>query len=124
MMKNGCAAAALIILLALTGCVDEPPASVNSICPRITRDDLRSRFGEPLRTEAAGPSGEIWYYRFVSWSNHPTGSSETVHDFNGQSSTVTVGWQFTRVSDERPVHISPDGYVIEPVPEGRIVQKE
>lgn len=115
---------ALMSLLALTGCLDAPQAPANSVRLGMSRDDLRSRFGEPMRIEAAGQAGEIWYYRFVSWSNHPTGSTETVHDFNGQTSSVTVGWQFTRETEERPVHISPDGYVVDPLPEGKIVQKE
>lgn len=111
--------------MALTGCVDDAPRhNGNSVRLGMSRDDLRSRFGEPKRIEAAGPAGEIWYYRFVSWLNHPTGSTETVHDFNGQTSSVTVGWQFTRVAEEQPVHLSSDGYVVEPVPEGKIVQKE
>lgn len=122
--KKGCTTAALMVLAALTGCVDAPPDNHNSVIVGMTRDDMRSRFGEPIRIEAAGAAGENWYYRFVSWSNHPTGSSETVHDFTGQTSSVTVGWQFTRVAEERPVHISPDGYVVDPLPEGKIVHKE
>ena len=123
-MKMGCIAVALMTLLALTGCVDAPQPPANSLRLGMTRDDLRSRYGEPMRIEADGAAGENWYYRFVSWSNHPTGSSETIHDFNGQTSSVTVGWQFTRASEERPIHISPGGYVVEPLPEGKIVQKE
>ena len=124
-MKTGYILATLISALALTGCVDDAPRrDGNSVLLGMSRDDLRSRFGEPMRIEAAGPAGEIWYYRFVSWSNHPTGSTETVHDFGGQTSSVTVGWQFTHVTEERPVRISSDGYVVEPVPEGKIVQKE
>jgi hypothetical protein len=123
-MKTGFIVVALMSLLVVTGCVDAPHPPANSVRLGMTRDDLRSRFGEPLRVESAGPAGENWYYRFVSWSNHPTGSTETVHDFGGQTSSVTVGWQFTRVTEERPIHISPDGYVLEPLPEGKIVQKE
>ena len=91
----------------------------------MSRDDLKLHFGEPVRVEPVASGGEDWYYRFVSWSNGPAPESGATEDFRGgeRISTVTVGWQVTRDSDVRPIHVSSEGYVIEPLPNGKIVRK-
>jgi hypothetical protein len=88
----------------------------------MARDDLKARFGEPLRVEHAASGGEDWYYRFASWKSHPTGESGSSEDVGGKTSYVTVGLEFSKESEELPVHISPEGYVIEPVPEGKVIK--
>jgi outer membrane protein assembly factor BamE (lipoprotein component of BamABCDE complex) len=112
-------------LLALTGCESLPETSDIAVRSGMSRDDLRLHFGEPLRVEPAGSGGEDWYYRFVTWSNGPAPESGATEDFRGgeRISTVTVGWQVNRDSDERPIHVSSEGFVIEPLPNGKIVKK-
>ena len=89
----------------------------------MSRDYLRRHFGEPLRIEIAASGGEDWYYRFVSWSNGPTSDTGATYDSGQRLSTVTAGWQITRDSNVQPIHVSSEGYVVEPIPAGKVVQK-
>jgi len=110
-----------IFSLMLMGCEETPAPSHASVRSGMTRDGLRSRFGEPLRIEPAVAGGEDWYYRFVYWKGQPTGSSETTEEFGQKTSSVTVGWEESRTVEEKAVHLSQDGIVVEPIPQGRIV---
>lgn len=111
-------------LFLLAGCVDESAPSPRPVRLGWSREDLRERFGEPLRIEKVGGGGEDWFYNFVSYGSHPSGSSEQrVDEFGNRDSSVIIGWQFTRETEVRAIHVSADGHVIEPVPEGKVVPK-
>ena len=105
----------------LTGCADAPETSENHLRLGLSRDQLRARFGEPLRIESHGANGEDWYYHFVSWDKHPTYTEDTSNEFGQRTTTSSVGIQFTHTSEELPVHVSADGHVIGPLPEGKVV---
>ncbi len=110
-------------LFALAGCESLPETSDIAVRRGMTRDDLKLHFGEPLRIEAAASGGEDWYYRFVSWKTTPTGESGTSVDPGGTTSYVSVELQTSRDTGEQPIHVSSEGYVIEPLPNGKVVQK-
>jgi hypothetical protein len=109
-------------LLLLTGC--ESPTQTSEIKLRLgmSRDEVKSYYGDPLRIEPAQSEGENWYYHFVSWDKHPTEEAGTREDTAGKTSYVSVGYEFTKNTEERPVHISTNGVVIEPLPEGKVVK--
>lgn len=113
---------AAIGLLLLAGCAGETQTAKPPLHSGMSSAALKSRFGEPLRIEPSPAGGEDWYYHFVSWKTQPSGSSETSHEFGQPTSSVTVGLEISRNSEDRPVHVSPEGYVTDPLPEGRIVK--
>jgi hypothetical protein len=86
----------------------------------MTSDDLQFFYGKPLRIEPDASGGEDWYYTFVSWSKPEVGGTSW-HDPAAQSSTVAVDVSSTRTREDLPIHLSKDGYVIEPIPIGKIV---
>lgn len=86
----------------------------------MSRTDLRVYFGEPLRIERGPWGGEDWYYRFAAWKTGPTGSTGTTEEFGERTSYVSVGLAFSKDTEERPIHLSAEGYVIEPLPKGRV----
>ena len=110
-------------LLVLAGCASAPKTPDITLRVGMARDDLRLYFGEPLRIESVASGGEDWYYRFASWETHPTGSTSTTEDFGEKTSWVSVGLGFSKHAQERPIHVSPEGYVIEPLPKGKIVKE-
>jgi outer membrane protein assembly factor BamE (lipoprotein component of BamABCDE complex) len=110
----------LLVLATLDACVsvsDSPTLFVG-----MTRDRLKSHFGEPLRVERASSGGEDWYYSFASWRRPDIEAS----GYNeGTSSSVSVSVTFSDQSNTQdcPIHLSPDGYVLGPLPVGKIVRK-
>jgi hypothetical protein len=88
----------------------------------MSRDDLKSHFGAPLRVEPANSGGENWYYHFVAWKAQPTDAEVTKSDYGDKTTQVTAGLQISRDTEERAIHVSAEGYVIEPLPEGKIVR--
>jgi hypothetical protein len=116
-----------IILLAVTvfvlvGCASTPKTADTAVQLGMSRDALRLYFGEPLRIKSGASGTEDWYYRFVAWKAQPTGSTETSEDFGEKTSYVSVGLEFWRNAEERPIHLSSEGYVIEPLPRGKVVK--
>ena len=89
----------------------------------MSRDDLKLHFGEPLRVVPDPAGGEDWYYRFVSWQTTPSSDSGTSVDSGGITSYASVSLEATRDTGEQPIHISSEGYVVEPIPAGKAVQK-
>ena len=120
-MRPICLLAFAAGLFLLAGCADAPETSENHLRLGLTRDQLRVRFGEPLRIESHGAEGEDWYYRFVSYDKQPTYSEDTSNEYGQRTTTGSVGIQFTRTVGESPVHLSADGRVIAPLPEGKVV---
>ena len=105
--------------LVLAGCVTE--SDVPHLYAGMSRDRLRARFGEPHRVEHTGGGGEDWYYAF---SNPLQIQGSSYHDEQTRSDSASVGISYTVGADpqERPVHLSPEGYVIEPLPSGHIMR--
>jgi hypothetical protein len=88
----------------------------------MSRDRLKSRFGEPIRVERLPSGGEDWYYSFASWRN-PDIETSVNNDGLSRSASVSVTFSDQNSTQEHPIHVSPDGYVIEPLPVGRIIGK-
>ena len=112
---------ALFAAAALAGCVtdsDRPRVRVG-----MSRDDLRSRFGEPLRIESAASGGEDWYYSFVSWGTPQIEATASHDNFGAGRDSVSIGLSSTWSTQECPIHLSGDGFVVEPIPDGKIVGK-
>lgn len=112
---------ALLAAAALAGCVTD------SDRPRVragmSRDALRSYFGEPSRIEPVAAGGEDWYYSFAAWSTPQMDGTASRDAFDPTSSSVSVTVSSTWSTQECPIHISADGYVIEPIPGGKLVGK-
>jgi len=114
--------ATALSLLLFTGCATGPDATYSTVLEGMTRTNLRYNFGEPLRIEPRSGGGEDWYYHFSSWQSQPTGSSGTVDDFGQKTQYASGGLSFSKAVVELPVHLSPDGYVITPLPKGKVVK--
>ena len=103
----------------LAGCATESDAP--HLYTGMSRDRLRAKFGEPHRVEPTPVGGEDWYYAF---SNPIQMLGSNYHDEQTRTDSASAGISYTVGADpqERPVHLSPEGYVIEPLPGGRIVR--
>jgi hypothetical protein len=110
-----------ISLFMLAGCASGPEPADVAVRLGMSRDHLRLHFGEPLRIESAADGGEDWYYRFVSWKTHAIGESGTMGEYGERTSYVSVGLEFSKDPEECPIHVSAEGYVIEPLPNGKVV---
>jgi len=91
----------------------------------MSRTELRVMYGEPLRIEANASGGEDWYYHFYSRLKVPnvsgTVTSET--DFQGNPvSSTTEDVQLGSDTDEAPIHLSREGYVVPPLPSGKVLK--
>ena len=92
----------------------------------MSRDDLRFYFGEPLRIERTASGREDWYYRFGTRQPRVVGESGTVTEFDGQTTYATMEMNLAKGDDDRPllpIHVSAEGYVIEPLPEGFVSRR-
>jgi hypothetical protein len=108
--------------LLLAGCATETRTADVAVRAGMSRVDLRAYFGEPLRIERNPSGGEDWYYRFIAWKTRPVGESGTREEFGERTSYVSVGLEFSRPIEERPVHVCAEGFVIGPVPTGKVVK--
>jgi hypothetical protein len=88
----------------------------------MSRDDLRACFGEPLRIEPAPTGGENWFYRFTGWSRPEIGGETSRDMFDPNVNTVSITLSSSHGTHESAVHISGDGYVVDPLPAGKIVR--
>ena len=112
---------ALSAAAAVAGCVTEPELGRSPIRVGMPREDLRFFFGEPLRIERTDSGGEDWFYRFES-SSTPQMDGAVSHDVADGSDSVWVSMSpSSKGKEERPIHLSVDGRVIEPIPEGKIL---
>lgn len=112
---------ALGVVALLGGCAtpDDESVSDSAVHTGMSRDRLKSRYGEPLRVEHTASGGEDWYYRFVlrkSIREDVTTSSDAL----GTTTSYSATWEPGKIIEERPIHLSPEGFVIEPVPEGKV----
>jgi hypothetical protein len=106
----------------LAGCASDPKHAYTSVLEGMSRNNLRYYFGEPLRIEPATSGGENWYYRFSSLRSKPVGASGKSEDFGEQTSYVSVGLEFSKQVEELPVHVSVEGFVVPPVPKGKVLK--
>ena len=88
----------------------------------MSRDDLKLFFGNPVRVEPGANGGEDWYYRFFGWRSDTTLDSGTSMSGGDVSSYTNASVAISRDTTEAPVHVSALGYVVEPIPEGKIVR--
>ena len=90
----------------------------------MTKTELESRFGKPLRMEKHRDGREDWFYKFATQEmvSEPVYEAE-VNEFE---QTVSVGRSFgtTTTIQEEAVHLSPSGRVFGTVPKGRAVLEE
>jgi len=115
----------LFAAIALAGCVTE--SDPDSYRPRLragmSRDDLRACFGAPLRIEGADGGGENWYYTFIV-GDIPQANTTTSYDYSGtRTDSISVTLPDTQNKQELPIRVSPEGYVLEPIPDGHIVRR-
>ena len=118
MLRRFLLVTALLLAIVMVGaCVTEYDAP--TLFVGMSRDRLRARFGEPLRVEHTSAGGEDWYYSF---SGPPEVQADSYHDEQSNSGSVSVTISSSTSRQECPVHLSPEGYVIEPLPRGHIVR--
>lgn len=120
-MKNIVIALSIMVL---AGCASAPEKQYTRVLEGMSRNNLRYYFGEPLRIEPVGAGDENWYYRFSSWKAAPTGTSGTTVDTvtGDRTDYASAGLNFSKDIVELPVHISADGFVVKPVPDGKVVK--
>jgi hypothetical protein len=107
----------LLAVLLAAGCATDSDAP--HLYVGMSRDRLKARFGEPRRVEHTAAGGEDWYYSFSSPSE-VQGSSYRDTQINSVSASLTISGDTGK--EERPVHLSSEGYVIEPLPGGHIAR--
>jgi outer membrane protein assembly factor BamE (lipoprotein component of BamABCDE complex) len=121
-MKTKCIVLSAISLFVFAGCSTTDDTAYGSVHEGMSRNVLRANCGEPLRIEPGTYGGEDWYYHFSSWETQPTGSSGTSDDFGQQTTYVSASLSFSKEVVELPVHVSPDGFVVPPLPKGKVVK--
>jgi hypothetical protein len=109
-------------LFIFAGCATNDETRYSTVLEGMSRNVLRANFGEPLRIEPAAAGGEDWYYRFSSWQTQPTGSSGTNDDFGQPTTYASAGLAFSKQVVELPVHVSAEGFVVPPLPKGKVVK--
>ena len=108
--------------LVLAGCASSPETSDIRVRTGMSRDDLKLFFGNPVRIQATSDGCEDWYYRFRGWRSDSSSESGTAIGTGGTSSYGNASVQFSQDTEEAAVHVSADGHVVEPIPEGKIVR--
>jgi outer membrane protein assembly factor BamE (lipoprotein component of BamABCDE complex) len=120
MMKGSCFLS-VIVACVLAGC-SSTPKTYSTVLEGMSRNVLRSYFGEPLRVEPGASGGEVWYYSFSTWQTQPTGSSGVSEEFGERTTYVSAGLEFSKQVEEMPVRISPEGFVVPPLPRGKVLK--
>jgi outer membrane protein assembly factor BamE (lipoprotein component of BamABCDE complex) len=111
---------AILGLYLLAACASNPKHAYTTVVEGMSRNNLRYYFGEPLRIVPTASGGEDWYYRFASWKTKPTGTAATHEEYGAPTTYVSTGMDFWREVVELPVHLSPEGFVVAPVPKGKV----
>jgi hypothetical protein len=111
---------AMFVAVAVTGCATDPAPEHPRVRVGMSREDVRFYFGEPLRIEAT-PWGEDWYYRCLYWSNPQVGGEVVQNAYDGSGAVSVSVSSPPGNKGECPIHLSADGHVIEPLPEGKIL---
>lgn len=112
---------ALGAIALLGGCATDSPSTAPEARVQLgmSRDDLKFYFGAPVRIEPVAGGGEKWIYRFRA---EPQSSTETTYDFSGKTTTSSVTWELGKEISEQPVHVSNAGFVIQPLPQAKMVK--
>lgn len=116
-------AASAFILFA--GCATTPDnASDIAVRAGMSRSELKVVYGEPLRIESSPSGAQDWYYNFYSWAKGPTVTATTTETDPGGTtvSSSSESWQLGKDTVEEPIHLSPEGYVVEPLPSGKVLK--
>ena len=121
-MKTKGRVLATMSLLVLAGCSTRQETTYSTVIEGMPRGVLMANFGEPLHIEPGASGGEDWYYRFSSWQSQLTRSSGASNDFGQPTTYVSAGLAFSKQVVELPVHLSPDGFVVPPLPKGKVVR--
>jgi outer membrane protein assembly factor BamE (lipoprotein component of BamABCDE complex) len=108
--------------LLLAGCMTEPNPSPPKLYTGMSRDDLRLFFGKPLRINPNPAGGEDWIYTFRSRTPNPNVQTTDSGDAFNRERSTTATYSFPSDKHEAAIHLSPDGHVIEPLPEGDIIR--
>jgi hypothetical protein len=106
----------LLAAVAIAGCVTEPQESAR-VRVGMTRDDLRFFFGEPLRIEVVETGEEIWYYRVIAPTAPIMGGAAWQDAYTGEGGVAIEVSPSEKVQMECPIFLSPEGQVVEPLPE-------
>ena len=109
--------------LLFAGCASAPETAAVNLHLGMSRDELKRYYGAPLRIEPAPAGGENWFYRFVASKGHLADETGTIEQFGERTTYASVALEPGQASGERPVHVSPDGFVIPPLPDGKIAHK-
>jgi outer membrane protein assembly factor BamE (lipoprotein component of BamABCDE complex) len=121
-MKTSYLVLAALSLFVFAGCSSTHDKTYATVLEGMSRNVLRANFGEPLRVQPGVAGGEDWYYRFSSWQSQPGGSSGTQNDLGQQTTYVSASVDFSKQVQELPVHVSADGFVVPPLPGGKVVK--
>lgn len=105
-----------ITALLITGCATD--SDTPTLFAGLSRDRLKAKFGEPIRIEHLFGGREDWYYSF---SNPLEIQATNNHDVPLETESSVIAITKSSGTRECPVHISPEGYVMEPLPKGHIV---
>ncbi|HEY1786545.1 MAG TPA: hypothetical protein VGJ73_00240 [Verrucomicrobiae bacterium] len=112
-------------LILFAGCAT-PPDNTSDIAVRIgmTTSELKVMYGEPLRVESDGSGGENWYYHFYSWGagQTVTVSSQTTDAAGNTLDSSSEDLQVGKGTMEEPIHVSAEGYVVAPLPSGKVIK--
>jgi len=121
-VKTGFVIFVAMCFFMFAGCTTANETVYSTVLKGTSRNVLRANFGEPLRIEPAASGGEDWYYRFSLWQSQPVGSSGTNDDFGQPSTYASAGLTFFKQIMELPVHVSADGFLVPPLPKGKVVK--
>ena len=107
----------IMTTLLLGGCATD--SDTPALFAGMSRDRLKAKFGEPVRIEHLFGGSEDWYYYF---SNPWEVDTTSTHDGPPDADSGSLAIKKTNGKEERPVHLSPEGYVMNPLPKGHIVE--
>jgi len=103
--------------LLLGGCATD--SDTPALFAGMSRQRLKVKFGEPVRVEHLFGGSEDWYYFF---SNPWEVDTTSTHDGPPDADSGSLAIKKTNGKEERPVHISAEGFVTEPLPKGHLVK--
>jgi outer membrane protein assembly factor BamE (lipoprotein component of BamABCDE complex) len=113
---------ALAVTACLTACYTPTPRVVaTSIRQGMTRAELQSAFGRPLRIERQPDGSEDWFYNFGGQERESHPISESVVTATERSYSVGHATTTTTTMSQNPIHLSPDGRVVGAIPAGSVI---
>lgn len=114
------------IFILFVGCATAPEnASDVAVRVGMSRTELQVMYGQPLRVEPNDSGGQDWYYHFYSWGaggQTVTVSGETTDPAGNTTDSSSESLQVGKGIEEEPIHLSPEGYVVAPLPSGKVIK--